>query len=479
MTKRFRLYSLMCILLAVIQLTGCVEVTVQQPAAQQGSTSSYQTLPTKPAPSVEGNEVGDDEVPESTESWVKYAADQGGLSFNYPKGWKVEVDESAISIDNAETDEQLIMSMIPFDEDKNPTALATNFITLLQTNNPNMHASNWRTDPQTADSQVVFDLSDEIGEKEYSGSGIVIRDSQQAIWFSYFAPEPIYSHDRGNELLHGFIGSLASESESEDPDNNIDSDLIATIDSNAKGFIFVLEFALGAPFTANQEQIILDELKSNWYSLSEEELSNYDQYPLFAKQILTMSQEDLNVLREELEKTTMEWIDESPDSDKVVSIIRDHLNNKGKTVIAGDPPLTEMSLTAYSEIIAYSRLLRENPEATPEQISSDSVNDIKNQVQDSWATYTNEEQQQIATSPGIWFCLRTLVNNGSESEQDDVRGNLLKLTPETQTTDASNNSNKPMSMAAHNVMMNVQQMTFNTYMWSRGFNYSPAYGKMW
>ncbi len=478
MTKRFKLCSLMCILFAVIQLTGCIEVTVQQPSTQQESVSSDQTPPIKPAPSIEG-----DKVPESTESWVRYVADQGGLSFNYPKGWNVEVDESAISIDSAETDEQLVMSMIPFDEGKDPTALATYFITLLQTNNPNMQASNWRTDPQTAGSQVVFDLSDEIGNKEYSGSGIVIRDSQQAIWFSYFTPSSTYSNDRGNELLQGFIESLASESESEDPNNN-NSDLGSTnlsakIDSNAKGFIFVLEFALGAPFTANQEQIILDELKTGWYTLSEDELSNYDQYPIIAKQLLTMGQEDLNVLREELEKTTMEWIDESPDSDKVVNIIRDHLNNKGKVVIDGDPPLTEMSLTAYSEVIAYSRLLRKNPEATPEQISSDYVNDIKNQVQDSWTTYTNEEQQQIATSPGIWFCLRTLVNNGSESEQDDVRSNLVKLTPETQTTNDSNNSNKPMSMAAHNAMMNIQQMTFNTYMWSRGFNYSPAYGKMW
>ena len=36
-----------------------------------------------------------------------------------------------------------------------------------------------------------------------------------------------------------------------------------------------------------------------------------------------------------------------------------------------------------------------------------------------------------------------------------------------------------MNMATHNSLMAIQQMTFNTYMWSRGFNYSPAYGKMW
>jgi len=370
------------------------------------------------------------------------------------------------------------MAMIPFDENKDPAALAAYFITLLQTNNPNIQASNWRSDPQTADIQVIFDLSDKIGNKKYSGSGIVIRDSRQAIWFSYIAPDSIYTNDRGNELLQGFIGSLASEPESGGPDN-INQDLSARIDSNAKGFLFVLEFALGAPFTADQEQVILDELKSGWYSLTEEELSSYDQYPLLVKQILTMDQEELNLLREELEKATLEWIDESPDSDKVVTIIRDLLNNRGKVVIAGDPPLTEMSLTAYSEIIAYSRLLRKNPEAAPEQISSDSIKDIKKQVKDSWRTFSKEEQQQIATSPGIWFCLRTLADNGSQGEQEMVRNNLLKLTPETQTSDNNYNSNQPLGMAEHNVLMNIQQMTFNHYMWSQGFNYSPVYGKMW
>jgi hypothetical protein len=34
-------------------------------------------------------------------------------------------------------------------------------------------------------------------------------------------------------------------------------------------------------------------------------------------------------------------------------------------------------------------------------------------------------------------------------------------------------------MFQHNVLMNIQQQTFNQYMWSRGFNYQPATGKMW
>ena len=414
--------------------------------------------------------------------WTKYTAADGSFSFHYPKEWEVIANESAVSIDNAKTDEQLMMAMIPYDKDKSPAVMANDFIALLKKSNPNIQASNWQTDPKTGGSQVIFDLSDKIDKKQYNGSGIVIKDGQQAIWFSYTAPAAVCSRDRGIALLQGFIGSLASGSSSKDPEIIYDPDLTAKIDANAKGFIFVLEFALGAPLTGSQEQAILDELKSGWRSLTEKELTEYDQYPALAKAILVMGQKDLEELRSELEKTIIEWIDESPDSDEAVKIIRDQLKIRGKEVIAGEPPLTEMSLTAYSEIIAYSRLLRQNPKAMPEQISPDSVKEIKKQVQDTWKTFTGEERQQIAASPGLWICLRTLLANGSKSEQDKVRSDLLKLPPETQTiknNEKSGTEEKPMSMAAHNSLMAIQQMTFNTYMWSRGFNYSPAFGKMW
>ncbi len=41
--------------------------------------------------------------------------------------------------------------------------------------------------------------------------------------------------------------------------------------------MFVLEFALGAPFTRNQENVILDELKGIWRFMPEEELQQFDQ----------------------------------------------------------------------------------------------------------------------------------------------------------------------------------------------------------
>jgi hypothetical protein len=198
-----------------------------------------------------------------------------------------------------------------------------------------------------------------------------------------------------------------------------------------------------------------------------------------------MKQKDLDILRTELEKALKEWLDESDKSDQAVALISKILKSRGKVVIKGDPPLTAMSLTAYSEIIAYSRLLQDDPKAKPDQITAKAVNEIKKQVKEVWSTYSEADKNDIATSPGLWVCLRVQLKYGSKETQDSIRDNLIKLEATTRNigTDTGNSTenetNPPMSMTAHWCMMQVQQMTFNTYMWSRGFNYLPVTGKMW
>lgn len=428
----------------------------------------------------------------SAESWIKYTMSDGSFSFHYPLGWRVDEAESAVVISNAKTDEQLIMTAIPYSKVKTPTNLAKDFIILLNNDNPELKASNWLKTPQNNNSQITFDLTNEIDKKLYKGTGLVIKDDQEAFWFSYITLSPTYSRDRGLGLLQGFMASIASGSDSNNPMVAYDHSSTAKIETNAKGFIFVLEFALGSPLTTIQERIILDELKSSWRLYTEEELSEYDSYDFLAKNILIMDQEMLNEIKTDLELTIKEWIEESPDTDEIAKIIREQLNTASKVIISGESPLTEVSLTAYSEIIAYSRLLKENPKAMPEQISLDSVNEIKKQVKDSWKDFTSKEKEQITSSPGLWISLRALVNNGSTDEQDTVRSSLVKLTPDrpsnasndqddtlyTENDKTNNTSSKPMDMVSHNVLMNMQQMTFNSYMWSRGFNYSINYGRM-
>lgn len=414
-------------------------------------------------------------------SWVKYAS-LDGYSFHYPEGWAVKEEATAIAIENENTDEELFMVAIPFDINKDSAALANDFISLLKIGNPNIKAFNWNVESNAGVSQAFFDLSDDFAGKKYSGSGIVIKDSQQAIWISYTSCDQTYSRDRGNALIQGFLMSFASGSGSKNPNIIYDHELIEKMDRNAKGFLFVLEFALGAPFTCSQEQTILDELKNGWRRLNEQKLDEYDQYPVLVQATLTMNQNELAELRKELEKTITEWLENMSDSSGAMEIIRNQLNIRGKVIVEGEPPLTEMSLTAYSEVIAYSRLLRQNPDALPDQISLDSVGEIKKQVQDSWNNFTAKEQEQIVNSPGIWFCLRSLMSNGSESEQDNIRSELLKLTQAAQTSENSNTGSgeegQPMSMAEHNTILWMQQFTANHYLYTHGY-YSQFFGRMW
>ncbi|HEX3047142.1 MAG TPA: hypothetical protein VHY08_20480 [Bacillota bacterium] len=421
--------------------------------------------------------------------WAKYIAADGSYSFHYPVGWKVNPEESMVAIENSRTDEEMMMAGVPFDKRKSPADLASGYITLLRENNLDIRASNWQSDPSTKDSQVMFDLVAKNDGKQYKGQGFVIKTEQQATWFSYTAPSAGYSSARGLAILQGFIGSLASGSASKMPEIDYTSDPMAKIDGNAQAFLFVLEFALGAPLTKAQEDLILEELERGWRTMPEMELRKYDQYPALVQSILKMGQKDLEALRAELEKTIREWLDESDPSDKGVKAIRDQLKTRGRIVMPGEPPLTEMSLAAYSEIIAFSRLLRENSKALPEQITLRSVQEIKKQVQKSWSSFTKKEQQEIATAPGLWICLRVLLRNGSKEEQQKVRNQLLKLSADTPSVDAntnddsrnndSKNQNAPMDFATHNSLMAMQQMTFNSYMWSRGFNYQPSTGMMW
>lgn len=423
--------------------------------------------------------------------WTKYVAADKTYSFHYPSGWKVSQNTSIIGAENPKTEEQMIMAMLPFNQLKSPQNLANDFLDILKNNNPNILASNWRNNNEAADSQVIFDLTDQIGSKKYSGLGIVIKSDQQAIWFSYFSPEPDYYQVRGYNLLQGFISSLASGSTSKVPNIDYNVNLAGEIDRNAKAFMFVLEFALGAPFTQSQETVILDELKDGWRYLSYDELKKYDQYPELVKTILNLKQKDLEELRANLEKTIKKWLNETDKSDQAVQIINRNLKSQGQVVIAGEPPLTQMSLTAYSEIISYSRLLQSNSKAKPEQISQKSVSKIKKQVKKAWKNFSIEEKEDIATTPGLWVCLRAQLKYASKADQNNIRKNLKKLAITTRNIGSDNSKNsktnsdnetetkKPMSMVDHWCMLQMRQQTFNTYMWSRGFNYLPATGKLW
>lgn len=427
---------------------------------------------------------------EAASIWSKYVAADKSFSFHYPSGWKVENSDSIVVIEKSKSEEQLVMAMLPHDPSKSSKTLAKEFLIQLKEGNPNIRALNWRGLDEGADDQIIFDLTDKINGKKYSGLGMVIKSKEQAIWFSYFAPITDYYQIRAFNILQGFIGSLATGSTSTAPEINYNVKVANRIDKNAKAFLFVLEFTLGAPFTQSQEATILKELKEGWRFLSEEELTIYDQYPVYVKGIMKMKQKDLEKLRVELEAGIEDWLEETDQSDSIVMLIKSSLKNRGKIVIKGKVPLTEMSLTAYSEIIAYSRLLQEDFKALPDQISKKTVKEIKKEVKKAWKSFSTDDKKDIATSPGLWVCLRTQLKYGTKTEKKSIRNNLIKLekvtrdiktisSTETNSSGSGSGTKKPMDMTAHWSMMQIQQQTFNSYMWSRGFNYLPATGKMW
>lgn len=172
---------------------------------------------------------------EAAKIWSKYVAKDKSYSFHYPSGWKVTEEESVIVIENAKSNEQLMMVMLPFEEKKTPKQHASGFISMIKGDNPNIKAFNWRTISETVDDHIVFDLSDKIKSKKQLGMGLLIKDStsKQVMWFSYFTPEADYYMIRAYGILEGFLGSIAFGSSSTAPKTDYTIDVAANIDKNA------------------------------------------------------------------------------------------------------------------------------------------------------------------------------------------------------------------------------------------------------
>ena len=147
-----------------------------------------------------------------------------------------------------------------------------------------------------------------------------------------------------------------------------------------------------------------------------------------------------------------------------------------------------MAASAYAEITAFSELLQSNPVAQPEDIDEKTVQEIRQQLRRQWPAFNRADRELIGTAPGLWICQRAILDHGSAADQDKTRAQIRQLLtargraqssgrPGAQDQEMSRTlSNK---MIEHSVLMTIQQQTFNTYMWSRGFNYHPTYGKMW
>ena len=430
-------------------------------------------------------------TPAFAQTWEKYVAPDGSFSFVYPKGWKVSQNESFVEITNGAKDEQLLIVAIPFDAAKTPRQLAEGMITIFRSAMPDMTASEWKTTPAA----VLFRAKYTNEGKKYDAHVIVVKDadSNQALWFSFSGLLSDYDAARAVEVLQKVVASVSVGAAAVSPDRATadkgtrSGSQDGALERNAKAFLFVLEFALGAPLTAGQEKVILEELESGWRTSPAEDLRKYDQYPLIVQGIMKAGQTDLEKLRSELESSVREWIQDFRGKSESVRIIETELKRRGRVLADGQPPLTEMAASAYSEIMAFSELLQRDGTAGVDQIPDATVVEIRQQLKSQWSTLAQADRDSIATSPGLWLCLRTLLNHGSDSEQEKTRTQIRRLSGSEarsagggQGRQGSDTGRKlAEQMVTHSVLMNIQQQTFNSYMWSRGFNYHPTYGKMW
>jgi hypothetical protein len=259
------------------------------------------------------------------------------------------------------------------------------------------------------------------------------------------------------------------------------------LDRVRRCFLFVMEFATGSPFTAAQERLILEQLQPAWWEAkSEAEKRSFGRYPQIVAWILQAGQDELEEMRSSLEATIRQWLKESPASDPVVAMVNARLQERGRIVFSGTPPLTEMAATAFSELYAYARLLQRNRSALPDRVNEGNVTEVRYDLLRVWSGFTPDERRQVATAPGLWLVLRTLIVHGNAAQRESAFRQLLAIPgigisqqPSSPSVRSETNRQIMNSMMKHNVLMNIQTQTFNTYMWSRGFNYQPATGKMW
>jgi hypothetical protein len=249
----------------------------------------------------------------------------------------------------------------------------------------------------------------------------------------------------------------------------------ADFDRNARAFLFVLEFGLGAPLTAEQETTILTELERGWEGRPAADLKKYDAYPMLVEAIIhATDRKAVEELRLELEKSVREWLAQSDASDPAVAAIGSQLRLKGKVLLPGKPPLTVMAADAYSELYAYSELLQKDPGALPGRVSPAAVASVRARLVKVWAGFSAEEREQVASTPGLWISLRSVLRYGSEADRARVRTGLARVAAAAGSSAPGTKARTGAvgSLVKHQVLMNIQQMTFNQYLYCHGFRSS-------
>ncbi|NLJ25377.1 MAG: hypothetical protein GX354_08195 [Firmicutes bacterium] len=115
---------------------------------------------------------------------------------------------------------------------------------------------------------------------------------------------------------------------------------------------------------------------------------------------------------------------DSDPNDPIVKMIKIHMLEADRRLVDGQPPLTEAVATAYGELLAYAELLGRDGSATPKMIE----------------------------------------------HRESARNMIVKLAPEEMQQSSLDTDSTVMAMVRHQKVLQIQQQTFNHYMWCMGYH---------
>jgi len=218
--------------------------------------------------------------------WMRYTTADGLVSFEYPSGWLVVETESGFMIHDEYDSQQLWLVPLPYQRSWSAKEHADYFLGLLQAENPDVYGGDWQSD-QSGD-MILMELIYGRGPNTALGYALIIKDNeyQQALWLHYLAYLDLFDEDRALSILGDFVDSLALMPDYPSP--AADDSRMARINRNVDGFLFVLEFSLGNPLSLAEENRISEGLRRIFRGYSDEELTEYDDYPFYAAFIWAM-----------------------------------------------------------------------------------------------------------------------------------------------------------------------------------------------
>jgi hypothetical protein len=423
--------------------------------------------------------------PARAEAWVVWKSGQMELGLYVPAGWTIEEQESVIELKRYLTGEQALVIVSAVDPGTTARGFGDGIVDGIRQQYADLKAAKWQGGAE--ESAIVS------RGLTYTEEGTPFRGAccsgvarKTGVWICYSAPAGSYSTERAEALLTTLLEAVVPQALTRTgmPDaETLTAQALpeSRLEAAGRAFVFVLEFALSAPFTAEQETLILAELLDGWAKLPEGEFAKVEVYGQLPQSILHADADSAESLRADRATTTEEWLDETDQSDPAVRAVRQQLERKGKVVVRGKPALTEVAAAAYAEMYAFSEQLAADPTAALSDVDPRSTDSLRQRLEAAWPGFSEAEREAVVSSPSLWLTLRAVERFGTPEDRQAARDRVALIAARA-TQPAGNGGDggggggaggaaDPIDrLIQSNTMLAIQQQTFNTWMWSQGFH---------